>query len=454
MKNLRKLAPVILTAGGLILISGTAFSQTPEERIEALENKIRILERKLEIQSEEVTKQAGELKKVAPAKDAIIAKTNNRSISFETADGGFKFKPRGRLHLDTAFHDEDVQDLGDGTRFRRARLGFEGTVFKNFNYLFEYDFAGVGGVDDGTRGIRDAFVTYTGFKPVNITVGNFKEPFSLEQLTSTNSTSFVERSLADTFAPARHIGAQVNTSGEWWSAAAGVFGETPEGDVTLEGDEGWDFTGRLTAVPFNQPERILHIGAAGRYHVPNDSANALRFRARPEANVTDVRLVDTGVLTGALTTVNDFQSYGLEAAGVYGPFSVQGEYIKTSVDRDAGSDLDFDSWYVFGSWFLTGESRPYKVSTGVFDRINPKGIVGKGGYGAWELLARYSGIDLNDGVFTGGAQKNLTLGINWYLTSNIRLQGNYIKVLEVDRPGNIADNDEPDIFILRTAIDY
>jgi phosphate-selective porin OprO/OprP len=155
-----------------------------------------------------------------------------------------------------------------------------------------------------------------------------------------------------------------------------------------------------------------------------------------------------------LTGTDHIDSYGLEAAGEWGPWSVQSEYIGTKVNRKSTSDVDLNGWYVLTSWFITGESRPYKVSEGVFDRVTPLGIVGQGGIGAWVLALRLSQLDLNDGALVGGKERNLTVGLNWHLTPSVKLQANYIKVLEVDRPGRPTDGDEPSAYTVRAQVDF
>jgi phosphate-selective porin OprO/OprP len=195
---------------------------------------------------------------------------------------------------------------------------------------------------------------------------------------------------------------------------------------------------------------VLHLGAAVRRHDPRDSTNGLRFASRPETNITDVQLGDSGVLANT----DRIFSYGLEAAGAWGPWSLQSEYIAANVQRDGSPDADLDGWYVLGSWFITGETRPYKVAEGVFDRVTPAGIVGQGGIGAWELAARLSNLDLTDGALIGGEERNVTLGVNWHLTPNVKLQANYVKVLEVDRPGNRNDGDEPSAYTVRAQVDF
>lgn len=129
--------------------------------------------------------------------------------------------------------------------------------------------------------------------------------------------------------------------------------------------------------------------------------------------------------------------------------------MRVSLDRKgAATDPDFSGWYVQTAWLLTGERRPYKVAEGTFDRVLPLASVGLGGFGAWEIAVRLSNLDLSDAGVIGGHERNLTLALNWYLTSNIRLMLNHIRVLELDRPGNLADGDEPSIWGARVHVDF
>lgn len=400
-----------------------------------LEERIRLLEERLE--------------KVS-AKDSAVATTNGRSLTFKRGDD-YSYQIGGRLQLDAASYDEeqDGNEFGSGTNVRRLFLDVRGTVYDHWNYRFQYDFARPGGTDSsGARGIRDAYIQYTGFTN-DVTIGQFKEPFGLEHIASSLNTTFIERGLTNVFTPDRRIGVGLSNEGQNWTYAAGVFGETTEGDVAGEGDEGWDVTGRFTYAPINSAGKVLHLGVAGRQHTPEDSTNSLRLRERPESNVTDVRLIDTNTLVD----VDNIQYGALEAAAVFGPFSVQSEYVDTNVSRSGASDdLDFNAWYAYASFFVTGESRPYK--NGVFDRIKPKSTVGQGGIGAWEVALRYSAADLTDGSVIGGEQKNATLGVNWYATENIRFSANYVKVLELDRPGSQYHDEELDTVVVRAQIDF
>ncbi len=367
---------------------------------------------------------------LAPAQADVKVSTKG-GLKVETDDGNFMFRTGGRIHLDAAFHDDDRSDLEDGTKFRRARLFLSGTIYRDWAFKAQYDFA----EDDVAA--KDLYIKY---KPWGITIGQFKQPLSLEELTSSNYTTFIERASINNLATSRRIGVGYNTGGDNYSFAASVYGRNV-GEDTVD-DEGFGVGGRLTFAPWASATRALHLGVAASMESPRLGDDAARFRARPEANVDGGRLIDTGSLSG----VDDISKYGLEAALVQGPFSLQAEYLAVSVLREAGNpDTDFDGYYVFGSWFLTGESRPYNASKGRFGRVKPTAKSG-----AWELAARYSNLNLNDGVVTGGEMDNWTLGVNYYMNANARLMFNYIGV---DTDDN-ADNDDPGIFLMRAQLDF
>ncbi|MEQ1661968.1 MAG: OprO/OprP family phosphate-selective porin [Thiobacillus sp.] len=364
----------------------------------------------------------------AQANDNVSTKGG---LKVETEDGNFKFGLGGRIHLDAAFHDDDQRDLDDGVAFRRARLFVEGTIYKDWAFKAQYDFA------ENDIATKDLYIQY---KPWGITVGQFKQPLNLEELTSSNYSTFIERASINNLATSHRIGVGYNTGGDNYSFAASVYGRNV-GENTVD-DEGFGVGGRLTYAPWAEGVRALHLGVAASMENPQLGDNAARFRARPEANVDGTRLIDTGTIAD----VDAITKYGLEAALVQGPFSLQAEYLAASVSRQSGNpDADFDGYYVYGSWFLTGESRPYSPGTGSFGRVKPAAKSG-----AWELAARYSNLNLNDGGITGGEMNNWTLGVNYYANANTRLMFNYINV---DTDENAGD-DDPSIFLVRAQVDF
>jgi phosphate-selective porin OprO/OprP len=180
--------------------------------------------------------------------------------------------------------------------------------------------------------------------------------------------------------------------------------------------------------------------------------HAIRFRDRPEIRVDSVRLIDTGAIDAAHASV-----LGMEFGANWKSFYLQGEHFWFDIERRGATalpDPDFTGYYVQGSWLLTGETRRYNPVTGSFQ--NPRPMVpfsSAGGFGAWELAARYSNMNLDfqeglaataaiPGTVRGGEQNVLTLGVNWYLNPNFKMMLNYL-LIDVDRlnpagPGNTA----------------
>jgi len=393
-------------------------------------------------------------------------------LKFKSADGDFQAQVSMYAQLDAATYSDNKTDYADGAELRRARLSLSGTVLKDWDYKMEADFAGVAtspATNDkpGTSNsvvVTDAYLRYNGFRPASITAGNFKVPFSLEAVSSGKYLTFMERGLPFAFLNLRSLGGMVSTNGDNWTVAAGLFGDT----VTQQNndDEGWGTAGRITFAPWFQKDRVLHLGFSGQYRVPDangDNKKALqtvRFRSKPESDVImdDLsgtgslgRLVDTGSIAG---DVNDYALLGVEAAGVYGPASLQGEYIRATVGRVTKNDLAFDGYYIYGSYFLTGDIRNYKADKGVFDIIQPaKPFKLHGdGWGAWELATRYSALDLNDADVKGGEERNVTVGLNWYPNSFVRLMANYVHVLDINSGKH--NNEDLDVFQVRTQVAY
>ncbi len=396
----------------------------------------------------------------------VTVSLDKGALKFKTKDGDFKAQVGGRVQVDGAWYSDDEGILGDGTEIRRARLFMAGTVWNDWHFKGQYDFAG------DSASVNDAYIKYTGLEdiigfPLDTTIGHFKEAFALEQLTSSKYITFMERALpVEAFAPGRNLGFAVNSHGKLfdggWTAAAGIFGEGIDGGPGGGIDEVYGGVGRLTIAPIAEKTRVLHIGGAIEYRELKESLGAgtsFRVRSRPESHIADARLVSATLFTSPAAGTKfegNVTRYGAELAGVWGPFSAQGEYIRADYDIDTvgGIDADFDGWYAYTSWFVTGESRNYSAKTGAFGRVQPNGIVGKGGIGAFEVASRFSYLDLNDGLVArggrdGGREKNWTFGLNWYATPSIRFMANYIFV-DVDGGTNI----NPEIFQVRGQVDF
>lgn len=371
----------------------------------------------------------------------VVKTTWNNRLEFESADGNFTGRIGGRIHADAVYvkAQSSLSDLirpqGDFNRrndralLRRTYVYFRGTVYENFFYKLQWDFSeGVSGSE--VEGFKDAYIGMRNIPYIGrITLGQMKEPFGLERLTSSNDITFIERALPNVFAPGRSWGAAMrnNFFDRRVTAAAGAFRNSTASGTMVSGNE-WNLTTRVTAVPwFDVNDKLAHLGVSYSLRIPESGdRERIRFRQRPELR-TDDRFVNTGNFP-----VNLENRLGLEGAVVYGPLSIQGEFMQTWLDRPERLSKTgyLHGAYLYVSYFLTGESRRYSRSDGTFDSITPKKNFSPkdGTWGAWELAARYSYLDLNDKSvnITGGILNDVTLGINWYLNPNMRLMFNYV----------------------------
>ena len=188
----------------------------------------------------------------------------------------------------------------------------------------------------------------------------------------------------------------------------------------------------------------VNLGASVSYRV-NSRSEDTRFRSRPEIATANTYFVDTGEIDGA----DKVFRAGIEASQVLGRFSWQSELLTARVGREAASTTHFWGGYLYASWFLTNDARNYDLGQGQFSPQKVSNPILKGGWGALELAARASYVDLQDSDVNGGREGNLSLGLNWYLNDKIRLSGNVVKVLNVDRPGSEFDGSDPTIWAVR-----
>ena len=361
------------------------------------------------------------------------AKANRKGLQVVSSGGNFKLKLSGRLQVDAVQHDSDTSELKDDVDIRRARVALKATLFKDWAIKAQADFS------DGDASVKDLYVRYSGWKRSEITAGNFKEPFSLEEQTSSKNITFLERSLpVDAFSPGRAVGIAWHRGTKRGSTVVGLFGEPISGSNDLDG-QGFGFATRITRAVERKGGALFHFGASGEYREPRQG-ESIRFDAKPESALTNERFVRTRRLRG----VSGITSYGLESAMTAGPVSLQGEVIFADVARrDGRSDVSLNGWYTFISWFPTGESRPYEASDGTFGQVHPQRK-----WGALELALRYSSLDLDHPSADGGTEENVTLAVNWYLKKNLRLMANYVQV-DSNRRGKESS---PGIFLVRAQV--
>lgn len=353
----------------------------------------------------------------------------------------------GRVFVDAVNTFEDRNsDLGESIGVRDARLEAEATFGADWSSRWS---AGVTKDDSGSFALvlKDLYARYVGFAPFELTLGQQDEPFSLEEMTSGRRITFMERGLPNAFAPGSNFGLAVRTHGNWWAGSAGIFA----GDLTPRvdgGDLGRGISGRFVVSPTAEESGIVHLGGSISLR-DTASEDNVSFAQSPEVGLADFRYVDTGRILGADRVFR----LGLEGVYIQGPYSLQGEYMNARVERQVDfPTVNFNGLYVYGSWLVTGETRPYIREIGNFGPI-----VAKHEYGAVEMAARYSRVDFTSRDIRGGIEQNIALGVNWYVHPQVRLMANYVFVFadnEADGDGTLTGGDNPQMFQARMQVSF
>jgi phosphate-selective porin OprO/OprP len=469
----------LLVTLATVLVAGSAAAQPIQvgadkidqlqAQIGALEREVQALKAKSTVAEKAYATATPVTKAPGPAPTAVVKMSPGNRPSICTPDNLNCIAITSRLHLDVGGYSYQPntaatvpQNLDSGINARRARIGVLGTFMGDWNYLLAFDF---GGSSDGlppvagapTSGIHDAFLSYTGIKPLAIEGGYWTLPYTLDWATSSNDLMFMERAASSNVATNIAAGSIRSAFGvrgnddRFW-AGAYVTGPTlgtthiaaptatAVGSPGTLGSPGFSEQlgafGRVTYQLLQDKYYSLHIGGDVEFMIKPPGTNTLTLSDRPE-----LRIDPTAILsTGSIANISRAQVYSGEAAAGYGPLFFQGEYYWYNVDRSLGlPSLDFNGWYAQGSWTLTRESRKYNPSTGSYGTIVPDHpfSLAMGQWGAWELAARYSYVNLNDrftpgtpvsttnGV-AGGKQNIYTLGLNWYANRNIRFMVDYL----------------------------
>lgn len=400
------------------------------------------------------------------------------------------------------------KDLASGSIVRRFYFGAEGRAFRDFWYEFRMDLGGANA--EGSNAIvnlaRVAYnwgnVAYPNEPHFRINAGIIQPLFTYGDSVSSSSTTLMERgdvvnlAIAGYGADDHRRGveltfqqADIFRPGDNLVVSAAYTGQpttAPAGTPTNTTDEGTQIVSRVAYRLWSDGFSNLQIG--GNFaHIFNLTGAAapggvrtIALQDRPEIRVDGNRLVSTAASTilGASTVATNIPEkggglWGLEGGGNWRNFFLYGEYMQFGVDRDVGcagctpfggtagvnpGDPKFTGWYVEGSWILTGETKTYQANATNNEMAtfnNPRVITpfdwNAGTWGAWELAARYSDLDLNwhEGVagqtaaqapvggIRGGEEKIVSLGINWYFNNNVLMRFDYL-IVDVNKLGFVT----------------
>jgi phosphate-selective porin OprO/OprP len=459
------LSSVVIGASVLITSPGHAQTQAPTQaQMERMEQQIRELQQQLQTMREQMNTTQEQVQKTQTQVDTSpkVTFTNGRP-GWTSADGQNSFQLTGRLHYDIADYlsasrgsaaGGPTNSLQSGVNARRARIGVLGKVAGDWNYALIADFGGSTDATPTSSIIENAYISYNGFRPVGIDFGYIDVPWTLDEAISSNDIMFMERSSAQVVATQFGAGDARAAFGAHWNdtrAWAGLYVTGPTAGSSHTGSNMSQLAeaGRASYQVWQNGDDNIHLGVNGIYlsspRNSSSSAHQLTLSDRPELRVDSATFLNTGGINADSGWVA-----GLEGAGQFGNFYAQGEYFHYNVDQFATTtttsapSLGFDGGYIQASYSFGGR-RKYNPTSGGYTGVIPDHPwdTSFNSWGAFELAARYSIVDLNDnvtngisqtstgGVF-GGKQQTYTVGLNWYLNANLRFMFDYIHA-DVDK---------------------
>jgi phosphate-selective porin OprO/OprP len=350
-------------------------------------------------------------------------------LKFQSKDSAYKFSVGGRVHYDASFNNHSgaldtlFEKAGNKIEVRRARLSFEGSINKALAYEFEFTF----GEEIKYADMYFAFLKIPYFE--RLTVGHFREPFSLEEITSSNSTIFMERSLTGALGPSRNTGIMLQKSfyNNKLKGYAGIFRITDDlgGDLLGEGNHSFSTRWVFNPVLNTNENKTTHFGIGINSFKPAGKIH--KIKSSNEAN-TGIDYLNTG----DIKNVENVSQLGGEFGFTKNRLTLQSEYIQSfarfTEDNGKKATRNYNGLYAMASYFLKGGIRKYNKNGNRFSSISSVSSESEKGSikGAWEVAFRLSHLNLNDDKLEIDKMNNATVGLNWYYNSNSRLMANYM----------------------------
>ena len=446
MKNMRGasiLAIAIGTGFAMPASAQTSDGAAVARELAAMRAEMARMAARIETLEGELAEAEAEAARPSEARSEDAAKVTWKGAPRIEGEGGWSFKPRGRLQIDAGAIDAPSTtgaDDGFGNEIRRARLGVEGDIPGGFGYKFEVDLAG------GEVEVADAIATY-GHGGLTLAAGQHNNFQGLEELTSSRFISTMERAaFTDAFGFERRVGLSAEYAAGSWLVQGGVFTD----NIDALSNENWSVDGRAVFMP-RLGETQLHLGGSLHY-ADYEGGSELRYRQRPFVHFTGERFIDTGGFAAASEL-----GMGVEAAAIAGPLHAVAEGYWQKADRPGAlADPTFFGGYAEVGMFLTrGDTRGY--GDGTFDRVKPANPVGEGGFGAVQVNLRYDYLDLVEAGLVGGTQDAYAVSLVWTPTDYTRLMMNYARLQYDDAAVAAAGGDRSygvDAFGVRAQIDF
>jgi phosphate-selective porin OprO/OprP len=346
----------------------------------------------------------------------------------QSATGDYRLVLGATVQVDGRFSFDEPTPITNTFAIRKARPTISGRVAKFFEFKLMPDFG------TGTATLLDAYID-TRFTPrFRIRSGKDKTPVGYELLQGDPYLLFAERTLASSLVPNRDVGFQaIGDLAHGVTFAGGIFNGVPDSNISpidVDTNNSKDVAGRVT---WTLPEGFgLHVGGSagsqtGALPLFRTSLGQPYFSYAPGV-----------VAAGDRRRVTPAVFYYHKALGGFA------EYMRSSQDVSHVSVVDRvtnEAWEVTGSYVLTGEPasdrgiRPKRP-------FDPQG----GGWGALQLVARYSELHVDPIAFSRGFAAatasadaaSWAIGANWYLATPIKYSVMYERTTfdggNTDRP--------------------
>lgn len=400
-------------------------------------------------------------------------------LNFKSKNNAFRLQLDNRIYTDLSFYspvssieglaskpNSDLEEddgqfrFNNGVSIRRARFAIKATLYEKWFAEFDLDFA------YNEVEVKDMYLGYRFNDHLSLKAGHFKEPMSMERLTSSRYLMSTERPMpVEMFAGGRRLGTAVTAWGKYWWASGGVFGQ--QVDIIQKeknrGSDGYGFTGRVAVSPFNTGDWTLHVGGYATYRTPDGGGTEDRlveFRTFSESRTDRRRFV-----RAEIPNVNHYATYGVELAVRWNKLLAYGEYMFTDLSRYRKEGVrkidlknaEFNGWYATASYMFLGQQRRYVPSDAEFAPVYSRR---KGGN--LELVGRVSHVNLNDfhdvsAPVTGGSAYAYSANLNWYPVPNIMLGLNYTFMDNdkyADDKGHITKNGKPLSETMTEGLDF
>jgi phosphate-selective porin OprO and OprP len=431
----------------------SADTEAIEKRLQALEQEVAVLKRQLELEKEEQAKTSSET--------PIVSASVKDGFSIKSPDDQFKLKIRGLIQADGRFFTDNQKDNSTTDTFsvRRARLIFDGTVGKMFDFYIMPDFG------SGQSTLVDGYGEFKFTPAYKLRGGKFKAPVGLERLQSDAVASFVEIGLPSNLLPNREVGFQLSGDvlGESTTYAVGIFNGTADlassngQDVDNNNDK--DVAGRIFTHPFKNfgPEALkgFGLGAGGSYG-HKEGSTLPTYKSAGQANIFSYASTSAD---GPHIRVTPQAYFYKGSLGLLGEYAVSEQKVvrgnAASPVRDRFSN---EAWQIVGNYVLTGELASYK---GITPRNNFD--LEKGTWGAFEMVGRYGQLSLDNDIFNNGfanlgtsvSQANeWGVGLNWYPHKLVRLSLDYVQTEFEGGAALAADRETENAILSRFQVAY